>query len=270
MKLRTLLQYFQEKILTLAKSIVLFCWRKAKPWFDADKNLFLLVFLLAFVSFLNWQWQNLEFFLRANWLTFVFTFPFLFLFIWLYRRNSFGSRESFWTVISILTAVLFFLFQNVDKMATKGFEIYAAHQYNCSVAENIIALDQKENKSANFTLNYFVTEPYLTNVDLLFGNYDEATGRWLLVAIYKMQAANSLLTAVQSLNIQGVNLLNPNSGYFVDMYNKQVIEMAKEIKVNLPCSAGDKPRTFLNSLKDFFLGFWKRISLKIQTWFRTP
>ncbi len=270
MKLNQEIKFNFIKIKLHFKSAFNFCSEKARPWFDSDKNLFLLIFLVILIFFLNRQWSNLDFFVRANLITFLLASPFLFLFIWLYKRNSFGTRESFWTVISILTAIIFFLFQNANEASTKGFAIYAAHQYNCNVADNIIALDQKENKSENFTLNYFVTEPYLTNVNLLFGNYNEKLGKWLLFTVYKMQGANSLLMAVQSLNIQGVNLLTPSSGYFVNMYNKQVIEIAKEIKANLPCGVPATTPSLFDVIKNYLMGFWNKIVSKVQTWLPTP
>lgn len=252
------------KLKSHCKSAFNFLLEKAKPWFYREENLFLLLFLIVLILFFNWQWSNVEFFIRANWITLVFIFPFLFLFVWLYKRNTFDSKESFWTVTSILVAVLFFLFQNADQATTKGFAIYAAHQYNCEVANSIIALDQKENKSENFTLNYFVTEPYLTNVDLLFGNYNEKLGRWLLFAAYKMQGANTLLALVQGLNVQGVNPLNQNAGYFLGMYTKQVIDIAKDIKVALPCDAPATNSTFFVNTKNFLMDFWNNVVSKKQ------
>lgn len=232
-----------------------------------NKNLFFLLFLLCGVFILNNYWSDLVFFMRSNYIIFVLTFPFIFLFIWFYKKNIFSTHESFWTVISVLTAVLFFLFQNASQDAVKGFTIYAAHQYNCSVADSIISLDQHQNKNEKFTLQFFVTEPYFENIDLLFGNYSTTTGYYLIYEIYEMQSANTLIDTVIKLNVDGVNPSNiVSNGYFIDMYNKQLISIAKNIKNILPCNfiLEKEKNTFLNKIKQLFIKIYDHLKIKFN------
>lgn len=184
------------------------------------------VFFVVLIAYIFFQFPNIKFIYESNTIALNFIIPLLLVFWWIGARMNL-NKNNLLSTASIIVAVFVFLFSVAINDDSKIKLLSNLNSYNCKVAQDILDLNKKPSLSSNFTLNYFITQPYLDNASFIIQRLGTTTGTLLLTSGYAVQGANTLLDQVQSLNIQGSN---PLFGSFVaepiKMYNAQLITIA--------------------------------------------
>lgn len=194
--------------------------------FLKDIKLIDLYFVGLLLVSLYLQLPNIKFIYESSITVLRLAAPLVMVFVWIWVRSNL-DRSSLLSSASIIFAVFVFLVSLAYSNDSKIKLLSDMNGYNCMVAQNILTLKDKINLSSNFTLNYFVFQPYLDNASFIFHRLGTTTGAELLSSASSAQSANSLINQVQSLNIQGSS---PLFGQFIigplQMYNGQLIEIA--------------------------------------------
>ncbi len=157
------------------------------------------------------------------------------------RENS----KNFFTIISIIFAVFFFLFSSTqnkidkinevreNKSSTIGM-IITTNSINCGRIFDILNNDNNNKDLAGqFKLNYFIIDVYFDNSAFVYKEFGEKRWQEIIKSATKMEAINSLITIVQNLNIQMSNesdsLIIARTQDNIRKYNKQIIGISEEI-----------------------------------------
>lgn len=191
------------------------------------RKYYLDVVIMIFLFFtLYSQWISIKFIYKSNIIVLRFIIPLLLMFLWINMRSHL-DKSNLLSTASIVIAVFIFLFSIALNDDSKIKLLSGINDYNCNITKNILTLKEKTDLSSNFTLNYFIVQPYLDNTSFILQRLGTITGTELLVSVYDAQGANSLINQIQGLNIQGIN---PSFGSFIagsiKMYNSQLIEIA--------------------------------------------
>lgn len=201
--------------------------RKIKDFFKdhiiAVKD-FIFISIVLFLIFRNLL--DIKFIYLSNILNLELILLIIIIFLWMGIRLKFDKSHLI-SSASIIIAVFTFLLSRASADDSKIKLLSGISDYNCYVAQNILTFKEKDNLSNNFSLLYFITQPYFDNIDFIFSRLSTSTATSLLNSAYGSQSANALISQVQGLNIQGASpLFGPFIGQPLEMYNKQLIEIA--------------------------------------------
>ncbi|PIS16972.1 MAG: hypothetical protein CO002_03535, partial [Candidatus Portnoybacteria bacterium CG_4_8_14_3_um_filter_44_10] len=119
---------------------------------------FIFAILLALLLYKNSK--NIIFIYKANILTLQLIIPLIIIFIWIGTRSRLEKGQLL-TSMSIIFAVFVYLLSFAHSDDSKIKLLSAVDNYNCSVSQDILtSLKGKTDLSQNFTLHYFISQPY--------------------------------------------------------------------------------------------------------------
>ncbi|NQU77184.1 hypothetical protein HQ544_00650 [Candidatus Falkowbacteria bacterium] len=136
-----------------------------------------------------------------------------------------GTRKKELVVAScaIIVTALFFIYERGQTEIAGINSIQATNIHNCRIIQNNInILTGDENKNQEFVLNYFVTEPYYQNFDLIYRKAGQEESKKIQRAIFEMEGVNSFV----KMNIERASSL----GNVSQRYNDEIIKWSNKIK----------------------------------------
>lgn len=173
----------------------------------------LLVLFRSFGTYSVFVINNIEF------LSFLMPF-FLLMLAWLIVAKNKGLVIA---SCAIIITILFFIFTGSEAESEGINTIQATNIHNCRIINNNINfLTGVENNSRGFVLNYFATEPYYQNFDLIYRKAGLGGGNEIQRAIFEMEGINNFIR----MNMEKAT----NLGSIEHTYNEEIIKWSNKIK----------------------------------------
>ncbi|MEK7629657.1 MAG: hypothetical protein AAB394_04055 [Patescibacteria group bacterium] len=199
--------------------------------FPVKNLLYILFFISLFISL-----PSLLTIIYLNKTIFILLLPFALFFTLLGVKGKLEIGQLL-SSASIVLAVLFFIFQATQEYINKKDYLANITKINCGVINSIENLGNAD-LAQNFQLSSFITEPYTENINFLVREFSTSTGYVTPSVIWGMNDINSLITTVNHINAQGLNLSIENKEKYIkaiNTYNKQILDTERKINNILNC-----------------------------------
>ncbi|MDD5071781.1 MAG: hypothetical protein PHQ42_03540 [Patescibacteria group bacterium] len=183
-------------------------------------SIWFLIYISLIFFILQWNSYNIGI-LKYNFDLIKFLSPLLLLSLAWFIASK--HKELVITLCIVIITIVFFWIEN-NKSELEGVNIIqTTNIYNCRIIDNNINfLTNSENNDHGFVLNFFITEPYYQNLDLIFKKAGKEKSDKILRAIFEMEGANSFI----KINIERAT----NFGNIDLRYNEEIIKWSKKIK----------------------------------------